>query len=84
MLADTHHSNIEEERPEAWSRVARQIYHVHISENHRVIPGRGHAVTPGIFRALRKSGYDAWLTIEAFGLQRARFDPAAASLAVRF
>ncbi|MBI1899249.1 MAG: sugar phosphate isomerase/epimerase [Acidobacteria bacterium] len=70
VLADTHHSNIEEERPaDAWARVAKHITHVHISENHRGIPGSGHAVTPAIMRALRDSGYDGWLTIEAFGLK---------------
>jgi len=68
ILADTHHSNIEEEKPAlAWAAVAADIAHVHISENHRGIPGSGHAVPAEIFRALRKSGYDEWLTIEAFG-----------------
>jgi D-psicose/D-tagatose/L-ribulose 3-epimerase len=68
LLADTHHSNIEEEKPaDAWSQVADHIYHVHISENHRGIPGSGHAVGPDIFRALRQANYDGWLTIEAFG-----------------
>jgi D-psicose/D-tagatose/L-ribulose 3-epimerase len=70
VLADTHHSNIEEEQPAAaWARAGSRILHVHISENHRGIPGRGHAVSPAIFGALRKSGYDGWLTIESFGLK---------------
>lgn len=69
ILADTHHSNIEEEKPaEAWSRVMKQVNHVHISENHRGIPGKGHAANAAMFHAVRKSGYDRWLTIEAFGL----------------
>lgn len=68
MLADTHHANIEEERPaEAWRAVKDHIYHVHISENHRGIPGSGHAVTPDIFKVLRLEDYDRWLVIEAFG-----------------
>ncbi|MGH9432945.1 MAG: sugar phosphate isomerase/epimerase family protein [Terriglobia bacterium] len=70
ILADTHHANIEEENPaESWRRVIRQIKHVHISENHRGIPGSGQACTAGIFQMLRETGYDRWLTIEAFGLQ---------------
>ncbi len=70
MLADTHHSNIEEEKTaDAWSQVAAHIYHVHISENHRGTPGSGHAVTPQIFEALKKAKYDGWMTIEAFGLK---------------
>ena len=69
ILADTHHSNIEERHTgRAWSRASKQIFHVHISENHRGVPGQGRAVTPDVFRALRTSGYDRWLTIEAFGL----------------
>ena len=68
LLADTHHTNIEEEDAAgAWKQVADHIFHVHISENHRGIPGSGHAVTPEIFRMLRSSGYKGWLTIEAFG-----------------
>ena len=69
ILADTHHSNIEEQHTgRAWKRASEQIFHVHISENHRGVPGQGRAVTPDVFRALRTSGYDRWLTIEAFGL----------------
>lgn len=76
LLADTHHANIEEERPaEAWRKHASWIEHVHISENHRGVPGRGHACGPEIFRSLRESGYDGWLTIEAFGLKVAPLIP---------
>jgi D-psicose/D-tagatose/L-ribulose 3-epimerase len=67
LLADTHHSNIEEENPAlAWQAAAPFIFQVHISENHRGIPGRGHAIPREIFRTLKQSGYDDWLTIEAF------------------
>lgn len=70
ILADTHHSNIEEDNPaESWRRVLKHIRHVHISENHRGIPGSGHACTAGIFQTLRGGGYDQWLTIEAFGMK---------------
>lgn len=69
ILADTHHSNIEEERPAAaWRRAMKHIKHVHISENHRGIPGTGHACTAEIFQTLREEGYDRWLIIEALGL----------------
>lgn len=69
LLVDTHHANIEETNTaEAWAKVADHIIHVHISENHRGIPGSGHAIPPEIFTTLHKAGYDGWLTIEAFGL----------------
>ncbi|QGQ99255.1 sugar phosphate isomerase/epimerase [Paenibacillus psychroresistens] len=68
LLADTHHSNIEENHTaEAWSKSYESIVHVHISENHRGMPGSGHAVTQGVFELLLKRNYEGWLTIEAFG-----------------
>lgn len=70
LLADTHHSNIEEHRTgKAWAAVSDHIFHVHISENHRGIPGQGQAVRPDVFQSLRENGYDRWMTIESFGLK---------------
>ncbi len=70
LLADTHHANIEEEKPAAeWAKAMKHIFHVHISENHRGVPGQGHACTAEIFQTLKGAGYDQWLTIEAFGLK---------------
>ena len=67
LLADTHHSNIEEgDVAAAWRAAAAYIFHVHISENDRGVPGRGHAAGPEIFQTLVETGYDDWLTIEAF------------------
>jgi D-psicose/D-tagatose/L-ribulose 3-epimerase len=67
ILADTHHSNIEEpDVVESWTRVMDRIYNVHISENNRGIPGSGHAIPPTLFAALKDGGYDGCLTIEAF------------------
>ncbi len=43
------------------------LRHIHISENDRGTPGRGHVPWPAVFAAIRASGYDGWLTIEAFG-----------------
>jgi len=67
-MFDTFHAGIEENDPVASiCRHGDIITHVHISENNRGVPGRGHNNWPGIFKALRSSGYDNWLTIEAFG-----------------
>lgn len=67
LLVDTHHGNIEEENTaQAWIDHAKHIFHVHISENNRGIPGKGQAIPGSIFTALKDSGYDGWLTIEAF------------------
>ena len=67
-MYDTFHANIEEADPiKAYSKHAENIAHVHISENDRGVPGRGNIPWKKTFRAIRDSGYDGWLTIEAFG-----------------
>ncbi len=78
VLYDTFHANIEEKDPVGCiSRDIDVINHVHISENDRGTPGKGHIDWPGTFKALRSGGYDNWLVIEAFG--RALPDLAAAT-----
>lgn len=67
-MYDTFHANIEEADPiRAYTKHLKNIAHIHISENDRGVPGRGNIPWPETFRAIRKSGYDGWLTIEAFG-----------------
>ena len=77
-MYDTFHANIEEKDPvAAFSDNAAHIIHFHVSENDRGTPGKGHVPWAEIFRAVKASGYDGWLTIEAFG--RALPDLAAAT-----
>ncbi|MEP6757445.1 MAG: sugar phosphate isomerase/epimerase [Chthonomonadales bacterium] len=67
-LYDSFHANIEEQN--IYDSVVKNsagINHVHISENHRGVPGTGHVQWADTFRALKDVGYDGWLTIEAFG-----------------
>lgn len=67
-MYDTFHANLEERDPVgAYTRNARNVVHVHISENDRGVPGRGHVPWAATFKALKSSGYDGWLTIESFG-----------------
>ena len=67
-MYDTFHANIEERDPiAAYADFASEITHIHISENDRGIPGRGHVPWRETFGAIRKAGYDDWLTVEAFG-----------------
>jgi D-psicose/D-tagatose/L-ribulose 3-epimerase len=67
-MYDTFHANIEETDPiAALDRNAADIVHIHISENDRGVPGRGHVPWPETFAAIQRIGYDGWLTIEAFG-----------------
>jgi D-psicose/D-tagatose/L-ribulose 3-epimerase len=69
-MYDTFHAHIEEKQPlEALNLMhcAGWLRHVHIAENDRGTPGRGHAKLRETIRYLRAIGYDRWLTIEAFG-----------------
>ena len=77
-LYDTFHFNIEEKSlTKAIRATASTINHVHISENDRGTPGTGHVDFAAVLAALKQSGYDGWLTVEAFG--QALPDLAAAS-----
>ena len=64
-MYDTFHCNIEEADPiKAYTSHVGNIVHIHISENDRGVPGRGNIPWAETFAAIRKSGYDDWLTIE--------------------
>lgn len=78
MLYDTFHQNIEEKDPVGviLPNLA-QINHVHVSENDRGTPGKGHVPWEATFKAFKKGGYQGFYTIEAFG--RALPDLAAAT-----
>ena len=67
-MYDTFHANIEEKDPIAAIRtIKRHMIHVHISENDRGTPGKGHLPLDATYRALRAAKYNDFLTIEAFG-----------------
>jgi len=64
---DTFHSNIEEKHPaEALRSIAKELGHVHISENDRGIPGSGHTDWQGVLKVLKAIHYNGWMTIESF------------------
>ncbi len=69
MMYDTFHANIEEKNPgEAIRALRKHTVHVHISENDRSTPGKGGVRWQETFDALRETGYDGWMVVEAFGL----------------
>ena len=77
-MYDTFHAHIEEKNQSSpIAALGNRFAHVHISENDRGVPGTGQVHWDEAFTALKKSGYDGWLTIEAFG--RALPDIAAAT-----
>ena len=67
-MYDTFHANIEEKDPVAAIKaIKKHMIHVHISENDRGTPGKGHVPWAATYKALRAAKYDGWMTIEAFG-----------------
>lgn len=67
-MYDTFHAHIEEKDPvRAIATVAPHLFHVHISENDRGTPGTGQVRWADSFQAIKKTGYDGWMVIEAFG-----------------
>jgi D-psicose/D-tagatose/L-ribulose 3-epimerase len=77
-MYDTFHAHIEEKsQAAAIATVADAFAHVHVSENDRGTPGTGQVRWDEAFAALKQTGYDGWLVIEAFG--RALPDLAAAT-----
>lgn len=69
---DTHHMHLEEPDAAAALRHTLPVLgHVHVSENDRGVPGRGQVAWEATFTTLKESGYDGWVTIEAFS----RLDP---------
>ena len=67
-MYDTFHANIEEkDLAAAIKAIKGHMIHVHISENDRGTPGKGHVPWTQTYKALRAAKYDGRLTIEAFG-----------------
>jgi len=68
MMYDSFHANIEEKDQGAAIRSCRDLtVHVHVSENDRGTPGTGGVNWPSFWEGLKSTGYDGYLTIEAFG-----------------
>ncbi len=68
MMYDTFHAHIEEKnQAKAIASCAVETIHVHISENDRGVPGTGQIDWESVFSGLKATGFDGYLTIEAFG-----------------
>jgi len=67
ILLDTYHMNIEEESfSSALQNTGNLLGHLHIGENNRMPPGRGHIPWDEIGSALRRIGYTGWVVMEPF------------------
>jgi D-psicose/D-tagatose/L-ribulose 3-epimerase len=68
MMYDSFHANIEEKNQAAAILSCKdETIHVHVSENDRGVPGTGGVNWGSFWSGIGQSGYDGYLTIEAFG-----------------
>lgn len=68
IMYDTFHSHIEEkDQTQAVKTLAGKIHVLHISENDRGIPGTGQIDFPAVVGAVKNTGFDGWVVLEAFG-----------------
>jgi D-psicose/D-tagatose/L-ribulose 3-epimerase len=68
MMYDSFHAHIEEKsQSRAIASCSAETIHVHVSENDRGVPGSGQVQWGEFFGGLKQTGYDGYLTIEAFG-----------------
>jgi D-psicose/D-tagatose/L-ribulose 3-epimerase len=67
-MYDTFHANIDEKDPiGAIETIRKHLVHVHLSENDRGTPGKGHIKFGPVFKKLKSLDYKGAITIEAFG-----------------
>lgn len=69
IAGDTYHMNIEEASlADAIEQVGPRLAHLHFPDSHRLAPGGGHIDFASILKALRKIGFDGYLSFEMFGI----------------
>ena len=67
VLLDTFHMNMEEkDMASAIGDTSNHLFHFHISENDRGVPGTGHIPWDRVAHGLNAAQYDGWITAEMF------------------
>jgi D-psicose/D-tagatose/L-ribulose 3-epimerase len=67
VLLDTFHLNIEEKDiTAAIARAGKRLFHFHVSDNDRGVPGSGHVPWDRVRSGLAQAGYDGWIVAEMF------------------
>jgi len=66
VLADTFHANIEERKlGEAFSMAGKRLFHVHLADSNRWVPGYGHLPFREVLEALAEVDYKGTLVVES-------------------
>jgi sugar phosphate isomerase/epimerase len=69
ILYDTFHSNIEDANmTETIKEFGCMFSHVHFADSNRRLPGEGHIDFAAILRALQKTGYDRYISLEVLNV----------------
>jgi sugar phosphate isomerase/epimerase len=65
LMPDVFHMNIEDRRigPEL-RKYIQYIKYIHFADSNRMAPGQGHIGFGEIFRSLKQSDYDGWISVE--------------------
>ena len=67
LLLDSYHMNIEEkDMYKSIISAKDSIFHFHVNENDRGIPGTGHIPWDDVFKALKDINYDRVVAVESF------------------
>jgi sugar phosphate isomerase/epimerase len=67
LLVDTFHANIEEPRiGEAYRNAGDRLFHVHLADSNRFVPGYGHLPFDEVWKALEAIDYQRVLVIESY------------------
>ncbi len=67
LLLDTYHMNIEEkDLYKSFLSAKGRIFHIHVNENDRGIPGTGHIKWDDVFKALKEIEYHGVVAVESF------------------
>jgi len=65
IMADFFHMSIEEtDLPGAIRQAGDQVWHVHLADSNRLLPGLGHTDFAAGFAALKETGFDRYLALE--------------------
>lgn len=65
IMADFFHMSIEErDIPKSIESAGEYIYHIHLADSTRLLPGYGHTDFKSAFAALKKVGFDKYMAME--------------------
>ncbi len=65
LMPDLFHMNIEDPSVAGeLERHAERIKYVHFADSNRLAPGEGHTDFDAVFAALRRAGWDGWISVE--------------------